>query len=360
MSRVADHTGLSDSSGFYAQALRTGALQEEVTNPMLRHLQSSTGGPIGRPHFEGSHVRPPTRKHSRRILTVGAAVVLLTAGLTVSVNSATSEILLGDATSFAVLAGTTMTNTGPSTVLGDIGVSPGDTNPGYDEMTHTGALHLADTAADNAQVDLITAYDDAAGRTPSTVATELGATTKGPGVYDSLAGTFGITGTLTLDADGDPDAFFIFQMGTTLITAPNSTVSLINGANACNVFWQVGSSATIDTGSTFKGTVMALTMIEVLANADIEGRLLAREAAVTLIDDTITLAECVAGAPTTGPTTKSSGAPAPTQSDTATLPQGPESLDPGTALFAVLIGIAAVALLLLRPKTPLKGRERDR
>jgi type VI secretion system secreted protein VgrG len=230
-------------------------------------------------------------------------------------------------------------------------------------MDHTGGLHLADTLADDAQADLITAYDDAAGRTALTVDTELGGTTKGPGVYDSLAGTFGITGTLTLDADGDPDAFFIFQMDSTLVTAANSTVSLIDGANPCNVFWQVGSSATINTGSTFVGTVMALTMIEVLANADIEGRLLARNAAVTLIDDTITLAECVAGVPTAAPTASPVGTPGgavPTQSDTAALAPGPESLSPGTALFTLLVGLAAASLLLLRPRLPVKGRERDR
>ena len=122
---------------------------------------------------------------------------------------------------------------------------------------------------------------------------ELGGTTKTPGVYDSPAGTFGITGTLTLDAQGDPNAVFIFKAASTLITASASRVNLVNGAQASNVFWQVGSSATLGTYSVLRGNVLALASITVTTGVTVDGRTLARTAAVTLDTDTITT-------PTTG------------------------------------------------------------
>src|SRR5659263_127105 len=138
--------------------------------------------------------------------------------------AAQPPVNLGTTASFAILAGTTITNTGPTTITGDVGLHPGtafvDTG-----VTLNGAPHLTDAVALQAKNDLVTAYDDAAGRTPvTTIATELGGTTLTAGVYDSASGTFGITGTLTLDAQGDPNAVFIFQTGTTLITAPGSSV----------------------------------------------------------------------------------------------------------------------------------------
>jgi hypothetical protein len=120
------------------------------------------------------------------------------------------------------------------------------------------------------------------------------------GVYDSAAGTFLNSGTLTLDGQGDPNAVFIFQMASTLITASASTVDLINGARSCNIFWQVGSSATLGTDSTFRGTILALTSIQVTTGVIVEGRVLARNASVTLDTDTITRAGC-APRPTTPP-----------------------------------------------------------
>jgi hypothetical protein len=151
-----------------------------------------------------------------------------------------------------------------------------------------GTIDAADSAAQQAQADLTAAYNDAAGRTVSaTIPTELGGTTRVPGVYGSAAGTFGITGTLTLDAQGDPNAVFIFKAASTLITASASNVSLINGARASNVFWVAGSSATLGTSSTLQGSILALTSITVTTGTAINGRALARNGAVTLDTNSI-------------------------------------------------------------------------
>jgi hypothetical protein len=155
----------------------------------------------------------------------------------------------------------------------------------------TGINHAGDATTQAAKNDLVAAYNAAAGQAVTqTVATELGSTTKGPGVYNSAAGTFTITGTLTLDGQGDPNAVFIFQAASTLITAASSNVVLINGAQASNVFWQVGSSATLGTSSNLLGTVLALTSITATTSATVSGRLLARNGAVTLDTNSILIA----------------------------------------------------------------------
>ncbi len=202
---------------------------------------------------------------------------------------------LGTATSFAVLAGTTITNTGSTTITGDIGVSPGSAITGFPPGVITGTSHAADAVALQAQTDLIAAYNDAAARTPATTVPGglLGGLTLVPGVYNS-ASSLDLTGTLTLDAQGDPNAVFIFQMGSALTTASNSSVVLINGTQTCSVFWQVGSSATLGTGSTFQGTIIALTSITANTGVVVNGRLLARNGAVTLDTNTITVSICSA------------------------------------------------------------------
>lgn len=206
-----------------------------------------------------------------------------------------TTVNLGTADNFAVLAGSTITNTGPSGITGDLGLSPGTSVTGFPPGTLNGTQHVADAVAIQAQNDLTNAYTNAAGQTPvSTIGTELGGTTQGPGVYDSASGTFGISGTLTLDAHGDPNAVFIFKTASTLITAGSSTVVLTNGAQACNVFWQVGSSVTLGTNSTFKGNILALTSATITTGANVQGRILARNAAVTIDSGTITKATCVA------------------------------------------------------------------
>jgi hypothetical protein len=232
-----------------------------------------------------------------RVSAVFAAAVVFVAAVVFAAGpagAAQPPVGLGTADNFAVLAGQGVTNTGPTTINGDLGTWP---NPAITDatagMTVNGAVHAGDAVAQQAQSDTTTAYNDAAGRTPvTTVATELGNTTKNAGVYNSANGTFGITGPLTLDAEGDPNAVFIFQASSTLITASSSTVNLVNGAKACNVFWQVGSSATLGTNSTFRGTILALASITVTTGVTIEGRALARNGAVTLDSDTITRSTC--------------------------------------------------------------------
>lgn len=220
---------------------------------------------------------------------------------------AATALDLGSADDFAILAGTAITNVPTSAITGDVGLSPTTGAAiGLTAAQVTGTIYAVDAAgpagSENnpvfltaAKTDLTAAYLDAAGQTPvSTVPTELGGTTKTAGTYNSAAGTFGITGTLTLDGQGDPNAVFIFKTASTLITASSSRVVLENGAQACNVYWQVGSSATLGTNSVFKGTILALTSITVTTGVNVEGRVLARNAAVTLDHAIITVARCVA------------------------------------------------------------------
>jgi hypothetical protein len=147
---------------------------------------------------------------------------------------------------------------------------------------------LGDPVAAQAEADLLTAYTDAAGRAAATVGTELGGTTLTSGVYNSADGTFGITGTLTLDGQNDPNAVFIFQTATTLVTASSSKVILINGAKSSQIYWKVGSSATLGTYSYFAGNILALTAITANTNAVVNGRLLALGAAITTDGNTAT------------------------------------------------------------------------
>jgi hypothetical protein len=199
-------------------------------------------------------------------------------------------VLLGTADSFALLGGTTITNTGNSVINGDLGLHPGTSVTGFPPGTVNGAQHVTDAVAQQAKTDLTTAYLDAAGRSFSaTSPPDFGGRTINAGVYRTgSVASLGLTGNLTLDAQGDPRAVFIFQIESTLVTATDSSVSLINGAQACNVYWQVGSSATLGTRTAFKGNILALTSISVNDAVAAEGRLLARNGAVTLNNDTVT------------------------------------------------------------------------
>lgn len=225
------------------------------------------------------------------------------------VAKAATRVVLGSGDNFVILAGSTVTNTGSSVITGDLGLHPGTSVTGFPPGIVNGTQHVTDSTALAAKNDLITAYNNAAGQTPTTtVATELGGSTKNAGIYNSSAGTFGITGTLTLDGQGDHNAVFIFKTASTLITAGSSTVALVNGAQACNVFWQVGSSATLGTNSTFKGNILALTSATLTTGANVEGRILARNGAVTLDTNTISKPACDTSATTTTTTTTTTAA----------------------------------------------------
>jgi hypothetical protein len=206
-----------------------------------------------------------------------------------------AQISLGPTvTTFGVLAGSTVTNSGPTVVIGNLGVSPGTAitgitgiAPGGPGMVN-GTIHSADAVAAQAQNELTAAYNAAAGAAvTATKAGDLGGQTLAPGVYMSTS-TLGITGTLTLDAGGNSNAQFIFQIASALTTATSSSVALINGAQAANVFWQIGSSATLGTSSTFSGNILALSSISLGTGAVLQGRALARNGAVTLLSNPIT------------------------------------------------------------------------
>ena len=271
------------------------------------------------------------RPQSRSLLSaalilpvIGFALTLLLSATTVTASAAQAPVGLGTASSFAVLGGSTVTNTGPSVISGDLGVSPGTAVVGFPPgIVINGTTHAADAMALQAQSDVTTAYNDAAGRTPAVDQTDpdVGGQTLVAGVY-STASAMSLSGTLTLDAQGDPAAVFIFQAGSTLITASNSTVALIGGATACQVYWQVGSSATLGTGTNFVGTVMALTSITMQTGANLQGRALARNGAVTLDTNTITRSDCAAPSTPPSPTATATvtNSPTPTSSVTPTKP----------------------------------------
>lgn len=242
-------------------------------------------------------------------------------------SAAIAPTVLGTAQSFAVLGGSTVTNTGPTVITGaNLGVSPGSAITGFPPgiVTAPGTIHATDAVAAQAQSDVTTAYNVLAGQSCSTnLATELGGLTLTAGVY--CQATAGLTGTLTLDAQGDPNAVFVFKVASTLITASNSSVRVINGGSTCNVYWQVGSSATLGTNNAFVGSILALTSITVNTGATVAGRALARNGAVTLDNNRFTPSVCSTtptNTPTTTPTNTPTSTPtnAPTNTPTPTSP----------------------------------------
>jgi hypothetical protein len=230
------------------------------------------------------------------VLLVGLLSTFLFAS---SALGATATVGLGSAASFSVLAGSTVTNTGPTTMFGDLGLSSGSSVTGAPHVL--GETHVDDAVAIGAKNALTTAYNEAASRPSNgSAGTDLAGQTFTPGVRTASSSLLLSSGSVTLNAQGDPNAVFVFQIGSTLITGSNTTVLLVNGAQACNVFWQVGSSATLGTGTRFAGTIMASASITANTAATIHGRLLAQTAAVTLEDNTITTSTCASSASGSG------------------------------------------------------------
>ena len=210
---------------------------------------------------------------------------------TSATSSNQASPVLGGAGAFVILAGSTVTNSGATELTGDLGVSPGTAVTGFNPPgTLTGAIHAGDATSATAMADLTTAYNDAEGRlAPVTVAGNLGGLTLPPGLYKSTSSLSISSGDLTLDAQGDANAVFIFQMATTLTTTSGRTVILAGGAKSTNVFWQVGTSATLGTTSVFKGTIMADQSITLTTGATLNGRALARIGAVTLAGNNVVM-----------------------------------------------------------------------
>jgi Ice-binding-like len=264
----------------------------------------------------------PTRFKRRRRAGIALAVGLGCA-VVAAVTAQASPVGLGTAQPFVVLAGSTVTNTGPSVLNGDLGVAPGTALVGFGlPAVVNGATHAADGVAAQAQLDLTTAYNVAAAQ-PVPPGNDLTGTDLGNRIL--TAGAYGfnssaqLTGALTLDAQGDPNAQFVFEIGSTLTTASASSVVLVNGASPCNVYWQIGSSATLGTTTAFQGNVMALASISLNNGATVIGRALARNGAVTLINNVLDNSRCTTGS--TGPGTPGGG----TVPGGGTAPGAPES-----------------------------------
>lgn len=258
----------------------------------------------------------------------------------------------GTTTTYGVLAGSAITNTGPTTISGtaggDVGLSPGTSYTGSGSVTASGTNHITDSAASIAQADLVTAYDDLGVPSPTILSSpDLAGRTLLAGTYAAAAGTLANSGNVILDAQGDPTAVFVFQAASTAITSVGSTMTLANGAQACNVYWRVGSSATIGVNSTFIGHVYALTSITANTGASIDGQLLARNGAVTLDTNTIRNNACVAVVATT--TTAGSGATTTIAGSTTTTTNasGSGGLLPATGAYTETLVFLAVVLVIL-------------
>ncbi|HUF22653.1 MAG TPA: ice-binding family protein [Vicinamibacterales bacterium] len=235
----------------------------------------------------------------RNFVRLTAGVSLAALAVLTTPSTALGQTYLGpDLQPYAVMGGTTVTCTGASVVTGDVGVSPGTAITGFPApCTNVGTLRVP-PASDPGKANLVTAYGtlDALGCS-STIGPDLTGLILPPGVYCVTAAASNLTGTLTLNAGGDPAATWTFQMASTLITSPNSTVAVV-GASACNVQWLVRSSATLDTNTTFVGNILALTAIAMNDGASLAGRALARNAAVTLSNNNVSIVPCTGAVPT--------------------------------------------------------------
>ncbi len=212
-------------------------------------------------------------------------------------QSAVNAPSLGVAASFRILGGSTVTNTGTSTILGDLGVAPGLAITGFPPgLVSGGAAHTGDATAVQAQSDVTAAYIVLAGDPCAHDLTgqDLGGLTLTQGVY-CFSSEAQLTGKLVLDAQGDPGAVFVFQVGSTLTTGSNASVVFVNGGQDCRAFWQIGSSATLGTDTVFAGSLLALTSISLNTRASVSGRVLARNGAVTLDTNHVFAAACATG-----------------------------------------------------------------
>jgi hypothetical protein len=232
--------------------------------------------------------------HRRTTIALASAATVALLVATAGSAQAATAVGLGTAESFVVLAGAGVTNTGTTTLSGNLGAANGSVVGDTDLVFASGVNHYGDGVTTGAMLDLETAFGAASQPVDVTVSADLGGQALTPGVYFQ-AGTMNLSGpALTLDAGGNPDAVWIFRAGSDLIVGPGASVNLINGASACNVYWQVASSASLDDGADLIGTVMARTAITLNAGATVQGRVLALDASVSLINNTITLPACAA------------------------------------------------------------------
>ena len=294
--------------------------------------------------------------------------IRVTVPLSVALACAPSEgwaapVLGSNLSSFAVLGAAAVTNTGPTTLAGNLGVSNNSSASGITGFfgtlanegpgTVTGAVHQGDTFAISADGQLVNAMTGLAGMGPGTLlGAALGGLTLAPGIYTVSAGVSNLTGTLTLDGGGNANAFWVFQMPTTLITSPGSFVDVINTGSGAGVYWNVGSSATLDTGTTFAGNILASTSIAMNSGVTLScGRALAHTGAVTLIGDTINSTNC-AGTGGQGSAGLSGGLTILDSGAIVPLPYAPIAAVPEPATYALLLaGFGVVGSVVRRKRT---------
>lgn len=203
---------------------------------------------------------------------------------------AQGNIELAGASNLAVLAGSTITNTGATSVTGDMALSPGSSIGGFPPGILVGDIHINDAVATQAKLDLTTAYNDAAGRSSVDIVTlsgNIGGLTLTPRLYKSTSSLAISSGDLTFDAKENANAVFIIQVASSLTVTSGRQVFLKGGAKAENIFWQIGSSATFGTTSVFKGTIMAMQSITFYTGASLDGKALARTGAIVMAANTI-------------------------------------------------------------------------
>jgi type VI secretion system secreted protein VgrG len=258
------------------------------------------------------------------------------------------------------LGGQTVTNTGPSVLDGNLGVAPGTALTGFGlPAVVNGEIHAGDAVAGQAQSDLTNAYNVAAGQPvlPANDLTgqDLGGMTLTAGAYH-FSSSAQLTGTLTLNAQGNAKAQFVFEIGSTLTTAPASKVVLTNGASPCNVYWQIGSSATLDTTTAFQGNVMALTSISMNNGASVIGRVLARNGSITLINNVLNNSACSAGS-TPPPVTPPPVTPPPVVTTPPTTTPGSGTTPPvaSSSMTPTHLGTAKIGRTPGTPRNTCKG-----
>jgi ice-binding like protein len=259
---------------------------------------------------------------------------------TPAVTCGQTPVVLNSSSTYAVLANSTVTNTGPTHLAGDLGLSPGTSVTGFPPGTFTGTENVNNASAAGAQGNLTKAYNDAANRTncPITIAGNLGGQTLTPGLYKSTSSLAVSSGDLTLSGQGDAGAVFIFQVASSLTTTVGRFVNLTNGTQPGNVFWAVGSTATLGTNSTFAGTIMAYASVTLASGATLDGRALARTGAVTLAANSVTVP--ASSSPTYPVTFNATGLP-PTTNWTATLGGAQVTSNMSSIVFHVANGTYA-------------------